>query len=162
MNITYYQTYFKEQIFDKYIKLKEIYYIDFFEFDNFIKDLRNSNLKTPILLIESYETETIGNGLYNIHDKFKCGLSVLGSFDLKNIKNSEKTTFLAELENIAQQIRAKMLIDKRSSPCNIMQGLDENSIGINRTEYIAGSYTGYRIDFILTGEAELNLDNDWI
>ena len=160
-NLLSYELYFK-QIYEKHNKLNGFYHIDLFEFDTFLKDLRGGKFKTPLLILESYNTGTLVNGQYNVHDVLQGALVVLGKFDIKTIKPESKTTFLAELEDIIKQVKNKMLLDKRI-PCSDMIGLIPESITISRTETIANNFQGYRMEFTinLINEPKLN-PNHWI
>ena len=159
-NLSEYESYFKA-ISQSYTKLKGFYHIDLFDFQNFLNDLRGSKLKTPLLVLETYNTNTIANGLYNIHDLQQGSLVILGNFDIKTLNPEKKTAFLSELEEITKQIRAKMLFDKRSSQCNPMSGLIPESISISRTETIAGNFQGFRMEFTIEAENEIKLSEDW-
>jgi hypothetical protein len=161
-DLTTYESYFKTEIVDKYPKIKGFYHIDLFDFDSFLNDLRGAKFKTPLLVLETYNTNTLANGLYNINDIQHGSFVLLGNFDIKLLNPTTKITFLTEIEEIVKQIRAKMLQDKRKGPCNIMHGLIPDSISISRTETIAGNFQGFRMEFLIESENEIQLSNDWL
>jgi len=160
-NLIDYELYFK-QISESYTKLKGFYHIDLFDFQNFLNDLRGEKFKTPLLILESYNTNTLYNGLYNINDVHHGAFTVLGNFDIKTLNPEKKTLFLSELEEITKQILTKMLMDKRSSQLNPMNGLIPESISISRTETVAGSFQGFRMEFTIETENEIKLSQEWI
>jgi len=160
-NLTSYENYFK-QIADNYPKIKGFYHVDLFELVSFLNDLRAGKFKTPLLVVESYDTNTSANGNYNIHDIQHGAILIIGCFDIKNLNPEKKTLFLTEMEEITKQVRNKMILDKRSANCSVMKGLIVDSISISRTETIAGNFQGYRMEFVINSENEIELSNDWI
>jgi len=162
IDLTSYENYFKKEIFEKYPKLKAFHHIDLFERDTFFNALRDGKFKTPLLILETFDTGTLANGLYNINDILDGSILVINRFDVKQLNSEIKTTFLSECYDIVKQIRAKMILDKRSSPCNILHGLDVNSMEISRSETLAGTFQGFGLSFKIENDIEIQLSNDWL
>ena len=159
-NLNTYEAYFQE-IVTNYSNLNGFYHIDLFEFDNFKNDLRGGKFQTPLLILETYNTGTLGNGQYNVHDVLSGALVIFGKFDIKLMKVEDKTTFLAEMETITKEVRNKMIVDKHKN-CNAMKGLIIESINIAKTETIAGNFQGFRMEFTLELPNEIKLtESDW-
>ena len=157
-NLTKYEQYF-QNIANQYKKIEDFYHIDLFEFDNFKNSLRGGNFQTPLLILETYNIGTVGNGQYNIHDIISGALVILGKFDIKQMKPEDKTIFLAEMEQITKEIRNKMIIDKRKN-CHQLKGLIIASINIAKTETIASNFQGYRMEFTIELANEIKLTTD--
>jgi len=156
-----YENYFKTEILDKYAKIKRIINIDLFDFDTFLNELKSyKTADYPILVLENYQVKTIANHQHNIHNALSCGLSVLNFFDVRKKDVLTKSAFLTEMEHIILQIRKKMLDDSERN-CMFLSGLIPDSIGIGKTETLAGGYLGYRMSFFIEDTDTTELDNDW-
>jgi hypothetical protein len=160
LTLSTYEAYFNEQIVHKYSKLNGFYHIDMFEFDSFVNDLRSGIVKTPVLVLESYQVNTIAQKNDNIHNGLKGALTILGNFNLRQKASENKTAFLAEMESIIFQIRAKMLEDSKKA-CHVIYGLIPESITIGKTETIAGNFQGFRMSFAISDPDETELSTDW-
>jgi len=159
-NLQEYEDYFK-QIVENYEPLKQFYHIDLFKFREFEQDLRSKKFKTPLLLLETYDKDISDNGKFNINQTLKGAFVIIDNFDIRIIRDSEKTEFLTNLENIAKQVVNKMIIDKQTS-CNALNGLVIKSFSISITELIATSFKGFRIEFSIKNIYKPTLDDNWL
>lgn len=146
MNLIQYEQYFN-QIPIHFVLVSSFYHIDLIdEYESFIADLRSMKYKTPLLVLESYDLDTIAEKHDNIHDSFDGALLILDRFDVRNLTPYQRVTFLSEKEYIMKQIRRKMLEDKKAHLPE-MQGLVADSFKIRKTELIASTYKGFRMTF---------------
>jgi len=155
-----YESYF-QQIAQSYTPIKSFYHIDLFDFNSFENDLRGMKYAAPVLILESYTADTIARHADNIHSELSGAIIILGQFDPKKLTKQSKTEFLSTLETHIKQIRAKMLDDHRH-PCNPMYGLVPESVSWSKTETIAGTFQGFRMQFTIAVEDNVALNNNWV
>ena len=132
------------------------------EFDNFVNELKTNKFQTPILLLESYTLGTIAPKLDNLHDSFEGAIVVLDKFDQRSLTKQQQSTFLADKEYICKQIRRKMLNDKmKHHP--IMDGLQPETIKVEKTGIVGGTFKGYRMQFTIESPDNQQINPaDWL
>jgi len=158
--IDQYEKYFEEQIVNKYEKLNSFYRIDMFEWDSFLNDLRHGKIKTPALILESYEEKSSATNNYNVNQHLTGALIILDKFDVHRKRKITKTLFLKNVQHIIKQVQTKMINDSTNN-CEIMHGLNLSSFSIAKTDLIASSYEGYRMEFSISNPDGTGLDNFW-
>jgi len=157
-----YVKYFKEEIADRFTPLKDFYQIDMFEFKAFEDNLRGGKFKTPLMVLEHYNRNTIARFTDNVHDELHGALVILGKYDIRDTSPATRMQFLIDIETIALQVRLKMIMDHKT-PCRPLKGLVIPSMQITKTETIANNFQGYRLEFTIEEKALFELDAEsWI
>lgn len=160
IDIQSYENYFNN-IVAIYGLLNGFYAVDMFEFDSFLNDLKGGEVPCPALALEYYEEDTSAVNSQNLHDNVSGAIIILDKFDIKYKTPDEKTAFLKKVYDIIKQVKKRMIEDSYED-CNIMFGLDYNSISIKKTDLLAGDYMGYRMEFTIINPDETEFDDNWL
>jgi len=148
--------YFEKSIFDCRESIKTFHELDMFKFDKFEQDLRAGQFESNVLVVEDYQTSTIANNLSNVFESYSCAFVLLSRYNIRTQEN--KTEFLDNLEYEINQIKAKMIYDKKQK-CHFIKGLDVSSMTINRAADIA-EHAIFRCSFNFEHKA-VKLDSQW-
>jgi hypothetical protein len=157
MDVKGYNDFFKKFLDkDKYLPpvgdsvsiVKSFYEIDLLDMQKATADLKANKYKDDKLILEDFTVGTVAKNMDQVNDKFMGAFLVIGQFNIKGGSNEDKTTLKNKTFNEAKLIINTMIAGKRSG-CNVMAGLDVNSIVMEKVGPVLDQHYGWRVSFDL-------------